>query len=67
MSRSHGVIAPEWLYLQAKLASLIPPSYAIRYRYGMPISTATTGATVNQVINRRLVKRQQMRWTRDGA
>ena len=43
------------------------PCYAIRYRYGMPISTATTEATVNQVISRRMVKRQQMRWTRDGA
>jgi len=43
------------------------PSYAIRYRYGMPISTATTEATVNQVISRRMVKQQQMRWSRDGA
>lgn len=43
------------------------PSYAIRYRYGMPISTATTEATVNQVISRRMVTQQQMRWTRAGA
>jgi len=33
----------------------------------MPISTATTEATVNQVISRRMVKQQQMRWSRDGA
>lgn len=33
----------------------------------MPISTATTEATVNQVISRRMVLQQQMRWTRDGA
>jgi hypothetical protein len=43
------------------------PCYAIRYRYGMPISTATTESTVNQVISRRMVKHQQMRWSRDGA
>lgn len=41
--------------------------YAIRYRHGTPISMATTEATVNQVISRRMVKRQQMRWTRDGG
>ena len=52
-------------YLHRNRYSL--PSYAIRYRYGMPISTATTEATVNQVISRRMVKRQQMRWSRDGA
>jgi len=33
----------------------------------MPISTATTEATVNQVISCRVVKSQQMRWSRDGA
>ena len=43
------------------------PSYAVRDRYQMPISTATTESTVNQVISRRMVKRQQMRWSRDGA
>jgi hypothetical protein len=43
------------------------PCYAIRYRYEMPISTATTESTVNQVISRRMVKLQQMRWSRDGA
>ena len=52
-------------YLHRNRYSL--PSYAIRYRYGMPISTATTEATVNQVISRRMVKQQQMRWSREGA
>jgi hypothetical protein len=41
-------------FLSANRYSL--PCYAIRYRYGMPISTATTEATVNQVISRRLVR-----------
>ena len=52
-------------YLHRNRYSL--PNYAIRRRYGMAISTATTEATVNQVISRRMVKRQQMRWSRDGA
>ena len=52
-------------YLHRNRYSL--PNYAIRYRSGMPISTATTESTVNQVISRRMVKLQQMRWSRDGA
>ncbi len=35
--------------------------------YGEPISTATAEATVNQVISRRMVKKQQMRWSPRGA
>ena len=52
-------------YLHQNRYSL--PSYAVRHRHGMPFSTATTESTVNQVISHRMVKRQQMRWSRDGA
>lgn len=34
-----------------------------RYRCGEPISTATAEATVNRLISRRMVKKQQMRWS----
>jgi len=43
------------------------PNYGERYRCGEPISTATAEATVNQVISRRMVKKQQMRWSPRGA
>ncbi len=43
------------------------PNYGERYRYGEIISTAFVEATVNEVISRRMVKKQQMRWTRRGA
>ena len=43
------------------------PNYGERYRYGEAISTAFVESTVNQVISKRMVKKQQMRWTRRGA
>ena len=45
-------------YLRLNQYSL--PCYAIRHRYGLAISTATTESVVNQVVSRRMVKKQQM-------
>ena len=38
-------------------------NYGERHRYGEPISTAFVESIVNEVISRRIVKKQQMRWT----
>ena len=43
------------------------PNYADRYHYGEAISTAFVESTVNEVVSRRMVKKQQMRWTKRGA
>jgi hypothetical protein len=43
------------------------PNYGERHRAGEAISTAFTESTVNQVISKRMVKKQQMRWTPRGA
>ena len=43
------------------------PNYGERYRHGETISTATAESTVNQVISKRMVKRQQMQWSQRGA
>ena len=43
------------------------PNYGERYRCGETISTATAESTVNQVISKRMVKRQQMQWSQRGA
>jgi hypothetical protein len=42
------------------------PNYGDRYRHGEPISTSFISA-VNQVVSKRMVKKQQMRWTKPGA
>lgn len=43
------------------------PSYAERNLAGEPISLAPAESAVNQVIAKRMVKKQQMRWTPAGA
>lgn len=42
-------------------------NYGDRYRNGETISTAFVESTVNEVISKRFVKKQQMRWTKSGA
>jgi hypothetical protein len=43
------------------------PNYGDRYRHGETISTAFVESAINQVLSKRFVKRQQMRWTERGA
>ena len=43
------------------------PSYAERHRAGEAISSAPAESAVNQMIAKRMVKKQQMRWTPTGA
>lgn len=52
-------------YLRANAGRI--PNYGERYRAGEPISTAFVESTVNQVISKRMVKKQQMRWSPRGA
>ena len=41
--------------------------YGQRYRAGKPISSSRAESTVNQLVNARMNKRQQMRWSPRGA
>jgi hypothetical protein len=43
------------------------PNFGERYRQGETISTAFVESTINQVVSRRFVKKQQMGWTLRGA
>src|SRR5664279_479871 len=43
------------------------PNFGERYRQGETISTAFVESTINQVVSRRFVKKQQMGWTLKGA
>jgi hypothetical protein len=43
------------------------PNYGDRYRHGETISTALVESAVNQVVSKRFVKKQQMRWSKRGA
>lgn len=52
-------------YVEANGGSTI--NYGARHRLGKPISTATAEFAVNQVLNQRMCKRQQTRWSPIGA
>ena len=43
------------------------PNFGERRRQGETISTAFVESTINQVVSRRFVKKQQMHWTQRGA
>jgi hypothetical protein len=52
-------------YLRSQSARLV--NYAKRYRAGLRVGTSVTEGTANFLVNRRMNKRQQMRWSRRGA
>jgi hypothetical protein len=52
-------------YLRANASSI--PNYGERYRAGETISSAFVESAVNYVVSKRMVKKQQMRWTPRGA
>jgi len=52
-------------YLTGQSAWLV--NYAERHRVGLRVGTAITEGTANFLVNRRMAKSQQMRWSRRGA
>lgn len=43
------------------------PNYGERWRYGETISSSFVESTVNEVVTKRMVKKQQMQWSQRGA
>jgi hypothetical protein len=52
-------------YFRSQSARLV--NYAERYRAGMRVETSITEGAANFLVNRRMNKAQQMRWSRRGA
>jgi hypothetical protein len=52
-------------YLRSQSAWLV--NYAERWRAGLRVGTSLTEGTANFLVNRRMAKSQQMRWSRRGA
>jgi hypothetical protein len=52
-------------YLSSQSAWLV--NYAERHRAGLRVGTSITEGTANFLVNRRMTKSQQMRWSRRGA
>ncbi len=52
-------------YIRTNRSSI--PNYGDRYRNEEAISSAVAESTVNQIVSKRFVKKQQMRWTKRSA
>jgi len=52
-------------YLSSQSTWLV--NYAERHRAGLRVGTSITEGTANFLVNRRMAKSQQMRWSRRGA
>ena len=52
-------------YLRSQSAWLV--DYAARHRAGLRVGTSLTEGTANFLVNRRMAKSQQIRWSRRGA
>src|SRR5215204_6963022 len=52
-------------YLSSQSTWLV--NYAERHRAGLRVGTSLTEGTANFLVNRRMTKSQQMRWSRRGA
>ena len=52
-------------YLRSQSAWLV--NYAERWRAGLRVGTSLTEGTANFLVNKRMAKSQQMRWSRRGA
>jgi hypothetical protein len=52
-------------YIRANQSYIV--NYGDRYRNGETISSSIAEATVNQVVSKRFVKKQQQRWTKKGV
>lgn len=54
-----------YFYLENNAHTLV--NYGARYRKGLPISSSIAESAVNLVVSHRMAKKQQMRWTDEGA
>ncbi|MBC8949235.1 hypothetical protein Xets_01945 [Xenorhabdus sp. TS4] len=55
------------MYTYIENNSMMIPNYGEMYRYGEPISSSFVESAINEVIAKRMVKKQQMQWSQQGA
>jgi len=52
-------------YIENNASTMV--NYGARYRKGLPISSSIAESAVNLLVSHRMAKKQQMRWTNEGA
>ena len=64
-NRLAALCAAKCSYIKSNESALI--DYGQRHRTGKPISTSRGAGTANNLVNARMNKRRQMRWSPRGA
>ena len=54
------------MYNYIRNNQMMIPNYGEMRRYDEPVSTAFVESTINEVITRRMAKKQQMQWSKKG-
>jgi hypothetical protein len=67
--RLSGSVCPRFFLVSTYISNnrAFIPNYADRYRYDEIISTAFAESAINEVVSKRMVKKQQMRWSKKGT
>lgn len=65
LARLHSLGSQLLTYIRSNRASIV--NYGRRYRAGLRVATTLAESAVNSLIGKRMVKKQQMRWTPYGA
>ena len=65
ITRLHSLGVQLLTYVRSNRGAII--NYGERYRSGLRVATTLAESAVNSLVGKRMVKKQQMRWSRHGA
>ncbi len=65
IARLHGLGAQLLTYVRSNRGAMV--NYGKRYRAGLRVATTLAKSAVNSLLGKRMVKKQQMRWSLHGA
>lgn len=65
VARLHSLGSQLLTYIRSNRGAII--NYGKRYRAGLRVATTLAESAVNSLVGKRMVKKQQMRWSTHGA
>ena len=65
IARLHSLGVQLLTYIRSNRGAIV--DYGKRYRAGLRVATTLAESAVNSLVSKRLVKKQQMRWSHHGA
>lgn len=65
IARLHCLGSQLLTYIRSNRSAIV--NYGLRYRAGLRVATTLAESAVNSLVGKRMVKKQQMRWSQHGA